>query len=123
MKREITSNVLTAIRRVIEGDIYVSDSFVFSSRRRHTRWNCDWSSDVCSSDLPRTIAKGARPVKAVNLSQLSSVELVARLGDENRWVRRTALRLLGDRKDRSLVPRLRKLVREEIGRASCRERV
>ena len=25
--------------------------FFFSSRRRHTRWNCDWSSDVCSSDL------------------------------------------------------------------------
>src|SRR5689334_23476954 len=21
--------------------------FFFSSRRRHTRWNCDWSSDVC----------------------------------------------------------------------------
>src|SRR5689334_23911973 len=27
--------------------------FFFSSRRRHTRWNCDWSSDVCSSDLFR----------------------------------------------------------------------
>src|SRR5689334_25210697 len=26
--------------------------FFFSSRRRHTIWNCDWSSDVCSSDLP-----------------------------------------------------------------------
>src|SRR5689334_24797082 len=25
--------------------------FFFSSRRRHTRWNCDWSSDVCSCDL------------------------------------------------------------------------
>src|SRR5689334_25046568 len=25
--------------------------FFFSSRRRHTTWNCDWSSDVCSSDL------------------------------------------------------------------------
>src|SRR3989338_1428872 len=25
--------------------------YFFSSRRRHTRWNCDWSSDVCSSDL------------------------------------------------------------------------
>src|SRR2546430_2949158 len=24
----------------------------FSSRRRHTRFDCDWSSDVCSSDLP-----------------------------------------------------------------------
>src|SRR5260370_15497116 len=25
--------------------------FLFSSRRRHTRFKCDWSSDVCSSDL------------------------------------------------------------------------
>src|SRR5439155_9128762 len=28
--------------------------FVFSSRRRHTSWPRDWSSDVFSSDLPRT---------------------------------------------------------------------
>src|SRR5882762_342010 len=27
------------------------DCFFFSSRRRHTRFKCDWSSDVCSSDL------------------------------------------------------------------------
>src|SRR5688572_33499658 len=27
--------------------------FFFSSRRRHTRFDCDWSSDVCSSDLGR----------------------------------------------------------------------
>src|SRR5688572_7289996 len=26
-------------------------AFFFSSRRRHTRFDCDWSSDVCSSDL------------------------------------------------------------------------
>src|SRR5438876_10476436 len=26
-------------------------TFFFSSRRRHTRWTGDWSSDVCSSDL------------------------------------------------------------------------
>src|SRR6266480_6015728 len=33
--------------------------FFFSSRRRHTRLTCDWSSDVCSSDLAavRGIAK------------------------------------------------------------------
>src|SRR5690348_18176301 len=37
--------------------VSVSDScmmffvFFFSSRRRHTRWTGDWSSDVCSSDL------------------------------------------------------------------------
>src|SRR5690348_18079131 len=30
-------------------DVYLV--FFFSSRRRHTRWTGDWSSDVCSSDL------------------------------------------------------------------------
>src|SRR6266487_6867012 len=30
--------------------------FFFSSRRRHTRWTGDWSSDVCSSDLGGGIA-------------------------------------------------------------------
>src|SRR5690625_5771314 len=29
--------------------------FFFSSRRRHTRWPRDWSSDVCSSDLTRIL--------------------------------------------------------------------
>src|SRR5690625_3098016 len=29
--------------------------FFFSSRRRHTRWPRDWSSDVCSSDLNRAV--------------------------------------------------------------------
>src|SRR6266508_4123161 len=29
--------------------------FFFSSRRRHTRWPRDWSSDVCSSDLATSI--------------------------------------------------------------------
>src|SRR5436309_9272188 len=33
--------------------------FFFSSRRRHTRFSRDWSSDVCSSDLLR--AQGAPP--------------------------------------------------------------
>src|SRR5205085_9410229 len=28
-------------------------SFFFSGRGRHTRFDCDWSSDVCSSDLQR----------------------------------------------------------------------
>src|SRR5439155_16828737 len=32
----------------------------FSSRRRHTRWPRDWSSDVCSSDLARKWLSGAR---------------------------------------------------------------
>src|SRR5438132_5413167 len=31
--------------------MFPGSSFFFSSRRRHTRSLCDWSSDVCSSDL------------------------------------------------------------------------
>src|SRR5256886_5103335 len=39
--------------------------FFFSSRRRHTRFDCDWSSDVCSSDLgqwPAAFTGGAQIV-------------------------------------------------------------
>src|SRR2546430_17590676 len=38
--------------------------FFFSSRRRHTRFDCDWSSDVCSSDLTATFADFATVVDA-----------------------------------------------------------
>src|SRR5690242_11530512 len=31
--------------------VFSNTFFFFSSRRRHTRLTCDWSSDVCSSDL------------------------------------------------------------------------
>src|SRR6266853_3628980 len=31
--------------------------FFFSSRRRHTRFDCDWSSDVCSSDLDQLVER------------------------------------------------------------------
>src|SRR5256885_6706203 len=34
--------------------------FFFSSRRRHTRLQGDWSSDVCSSDLPDVKLTGER---------------------------------------------------------------
>src|SRR5260370_20492277 len=40
-------------------------SFFFSSRRRHTRFKCDWSSDVCSSDLyiNASWTKGSHAIK------------------------------------------------------------
>src|SRR5256884_6911213 len=42
-------------RRDLSGwkrNMHVDRYFFFSSRRRHTRCSRDWSSDVCSSDLP-----------------------------------------------------------------------
>src|SRR6266487_411588 len=39
--------------------------FFFSSRRRHTRWTGDWSSDVCSSDLVGIVGLDDEPLAAV----------------------------------------------------------
>src|SRR2546427_5101588 len=38
----------------VDSITYYSRLFFFTSRRRHTRFDCDWSSDVCSSDLLKT---------------------------------------------------------------------
>src|SRR5207253_5385624 len=40
--------------------------FFFSSRRRHTRWPRDWSSDVCSSDLTFTLDAAGRKTQDVD---------------------------------------------------------
>src|SRR5256886_7275739 len=42
--------------------------FFFSSRRRHTRFDCDWSSDVCSSDLEESKDDPARRVARLGLA-------------------------------------------------------
>src|SRR5207237_6172577 len=43
--------------------------FFFSSRRRHTRFKCDWSSDVCSSDLGSTTARPWPPSRGSEASR------------------------------------------------------
>src|SRR5215208_7686268 len=52
--------------------------FFFSSRRRHTRWPRDWSSDVCSSDLAgRGFAVVASEVKALATQTGKATEEIA----------------------------------------------
>src|SRR6266581_6081099 len=53
--------------------------FFFSSRRRHTRWTGDWSSDVCSSDLDAA-HEGEAPVAAQHRGE------PARVADRQRIV-------------------------------------
>src|SRR5438034_10384132 len=57
--------------------------FFFSSRRRHTRSLCDWSSDVCSSDLESsaTVEYGDRRLESVEISGLSSQWVEVNGGD------------------------------------------
>src|SRR2546430_3544120 len=88
--------------------------FFFSSRRRHTRFDCDWSSDVCSSDLLRTVAVN---ILADQLDFSKALrEQLSYLADN--FVRRAATLTATRVRDYAVCTKLIK-----IGRASCRERV
>src|SRR3990167_9881849 len=54
----------------------------FSSRRRHTRFDCDWSSDVCSSDLSAGRLAGGKALGRVD----RGVELTQGLGADQQWI-------------------------------------
>src|SRR5260370_20083812 len=88
--------------------------FFFSSRRRHTRFKCDWSSDVCSSDLDGT-------------ALLPTIEAMAE--ERLAAVRRERPRgpyVLGGHCNGALVAveiARRLIAADEIGRAACRGRV
>src|SRR5256885_3147813 len=53
--------------------------FFFSSRRRHTRLQGDWSSDVCSSDLVKTTKQGVHPSWIVVAAGVSAALHVGKL--------------------------------------------
>src|SRR2546430_6034843 len=64
--------------------------FFFSSRRRHTRFDCDWSSDVCSSDLTEvtvydassnTVYRAKLPADAKSSADQTGIPSVAKISD------------------------------------------
>src|SRR2546430_7736985 len=86
--------------------------FFFSSRRRHTRFDCDWSSDVCSSDLVYHGFRGWKDAAVTGKSGSCNIDVACPEGrpwtDEIRAVERITIGgtvLCRDRK------------------SSCRERV
>src|SRR5690242_21048488 len=88
--------------------------FFFSSRRRHTRLTCDWSSDVCSSDLsasPRLPNSCGRRSTSRSSAMSTTFHSIATEAGEPPL-------------NRSAPEQFAELLAEyEIGRASCRERV
>src|SRR5256886_1715260 len=61
--------------------------FFFSSRRRHTRFDCDWSSDVCSSDLKRKKLSIAQTIYIINKILFPKLLYVGQLSalTKNEW--------------------------------------
>src|SRR5205814_6355428 len=94
----------------------------FSSRRRHTRCLSDWSSDVCSSDLGLAtsilirrrfgLASGSYDIL---LGLTNTILFYSGLGIPTSLMKTLPERELGGGR--------RGVVRFQIGRASCRERV
>src|SRR5690242_21073363 len=87
--------------------------FFFSSRRRHTRLTCDWSSDVCSSDL------ASSRLLFTKLS-LGQVNVFVGANGSGKSSLLEALGVLGAAADGRVDDT--RLKEREIGRASCRER-
>src|SRR5688500_19983519 len=83
--------------------------FFFSSRRRHTRLQGDWSSDVCSSDLTVVIRSVAGP-----RLKLEKLEIAGPAPD-------AAYLAAGGFPGKLSRAELAAAVPAEIGRASCRE--
>ena len=92
-----------------DGSIYVADFYEDQiSHRQHF----DGQIEKDTGRIYRLKAVGAKPLAPFDLRTRTTVELTKLLTHPNRWFRKTALRLLSERRDRSVLPRLMKLVRD-----------
>src|SRR2546430_12117048 len=100
-----------------QNDTWTDRRYFFSSIRRHTRFDCDWSSDVCSSDL-LPARQSERPPAPLCSTVPRKSEYWSGL---RAWSNRLPVKRAKARSTRWSTPRRSKL--QKIGRASCRERV
>lgn len=100
------------IRHGPDGGVYVAD---FSDGHIAHLRHFEGQIDRDQGRVFRIVGKDARPAGRFDLSKKTSAELIELLRHDNRWQRETALRLLGDRRDASVVPLLKKLVLESKG--------
>jgi putative membrane-bound dehydrogenase-like protein len=89
-----------------DGALYVADWH--DARTAHPDPDADW--DRSNGRIVRIRARGARPEPLTDLHALSSDDLAAKLADPNGWTSRRARRILAERRDAALWPRLRALL-------------
>lgn len=92
-----------------DGAVYIADWC--DIRMDHTDPRDTW--DKSCGRIWRLRGRGYQPVAPLDLAQRSTQHLVELLADRRRWYREHARRLLGERRDRSAVPQLQRLVREK----------
>jgi putative heme-binding domain-containing protein len=95
-----------------DGAIYLCDWY--DNQIAHYR-AADGAMEKALGRIYRLKSKGAAPARAFDLGKLTSPELSEVLRSENKWFRQTALRLLADRRDASLIPRLSEVLSREDG--------
>jgi putative membrane-bound dehydrogenase-like protein len=100
------------IKLAPDGSVVIADWYDFNVN--HYR-NHEGNIDPYSGRIYRLRSTDAQPAKFPDLAKESSAELVHRLRDPNEWVRRTAQRLLADRKETSLMPALIEMLRADAG--------
>src|SRR5262249_43780270 len=94
-----------------DGAVYVTD--FYEARINHVDPRDTW--DRSNGRIYRLRPKEWTPPKPEDLTKLSGAELVERLKHPNRWQRQTALRLLYERRDATLIPELTKAVADGKG--------
>ena len=102
------------IRTGPDGAIYVADWYDVSAN--HVIPQDTW--DKASGRVYRIAPKGLPGVRPFDLARKSSDELVELLSHDNDWYARAARRILAERRDAALVPKLREAVRGGEGRAA-----
>ena len=98
-----------------DGAVYVADWY--DRQVNHMR-NSEGLLSASDGRIYRLRKTGSDPGVKISLGDYSSTELVDTLSDERRWYRETARRLLRQRQDRSVVPELENLLRNERSQVS-----
>ncbi len=95
-----------------DGAVFIADWS--DSRLSHLDPRDTWDKE--SGRIWRIRAAGTETkLESFDFAKMSGDELIARLSHPNKWHRQTALRVLWDRRDASLVPKLRAIVDAERG--------
>lgn len=95
-----------------DGGVYIVDWY--DGQLAHTR-NHEGYLDPTNGRIYRMRAPNFQPAAPFDLSKRSSAELIETLRHPNKWFRQTALRVLADRRDATIIPQLRTLLAENDG--------